>query len=125
MIAGQGPFLTTKVFLPQLRQSKKGVIANISSNAGSISDNGSGGNLAYRVAKAALNMLSVNTAHELKPENIACIALHPGWVKIKMSGYTGYMGPEEAVTRMLEVLDGIDISKTGRFYHRDGHELAW
>lgn len=120
-----GPLLTTKAFLPQLKQSQKAVIANISSNAGSISDNGSGGNLSYRVAKAALNMLSVNTAHELAPDGIACIALHPGWVKTKMSGFTGHMGPDEAVTRMLKVLDGIDMSKTGRFYHRDGHELTW
>ncbi len=98
---------------------------NISSNVGSISDNGSGGNLSYRVAKAALNMLSVNSARELDLEGIACIALHPGWVKTKMSGFTGHMGPDEAVTRMLKVLDGIDMSKTGRFYHRDDQELTW
>jgi hypothetical protein len=35
-----------------------------------------------------------------------------------MSGYTGHMEPDEAVTRMLKVLDSVDISKTGRFYHR-------
>jgi NAD(P)-dependent dehydrogenase (short-subunit alcohol dehydrogenase family) len=93
-------------------------IVNISSNAGSISDNGSDGNLPYRIAKTALNMLSVNTARELAPEGIARIALHPGWVKTKMSGYTGHMGPDEAVARMLKVLDSVDISKTGRFYHR-------
>ncbi|CZT00313.1 related to C-factor [Rhynchosporium agropyri] len=120
-----GPFLTTKAFLPQLRLSKNAVITNISSNAGSISDNDSGGNLSYRVAKAALNMVSVDTARELAPEGIACIALHPGGVKTKMSGFTGHMGPDEAVTRMLKVLDGIDMSKTGRFFHRDGQELAW
>lgn len=70
-------------------------------------------------------MLSANRARELAPERITCIALHPGWAKTKMSGYTGHMGPDEAVARMLKVLDTIDISNTGRFYHRDGHELSW
>jgi NAD(P)-dependent dehydrogenase (short-subunit alcohol dehydrogenase family) len=66
----QGPFFMTKAFLPQLRRSQKAAIVNISSNAGSISDNGSGGNLPYRIAKAALNMLSVNTALELAPKEL-------------------------------------------------------
>lgn len=70
-------------------------------------------------------MLSVNTALELAPENIACVALHPGWIKTRMTDFTGHMDPDEAADRMVKVIDAVDMSKTGKFFHRDGHELKW
>lgn len=33
-------------------------------------------------------------------------------------GFIGLMGPDEVVTRVLKVLDRVDLSKTDRFYHR-------
>ena len=88
-------------------------------------DNTSGGNLSYRTAKAALNQITMTVARELEPENISCVALTPGWVKTKMSGFTGHMEPEEAVERMLKVIDSVDMGKTGTFLHRDGHIVPW
>lgn len=120
-----GPLMTTKAFLPNLRRGHDPKIINISSSAGSISDNRSGGLLSYRVSKAALNMLSVNTALELAAEKIACIALHPGWIKTRMTSFAGHMGPDEAAERMIKVIDAVDMASTGKFFHRDGHELTW
>ncbi|KAH4354166.1 hypothetical protein HBH99_257190 [Parastagonospora nodorum] len=67
----------------------------------------------------------MNTARELADKAITVVALHPGWIKTKMSGFTGHMGPDEAAERMCAVIDTLDISKTAKFYHRDGQELAW
>ena len=106
-------------FLPLSNFSKRTTVRYL------ILDNTSGGNLSYRTAKAALNQITMTVAMELKPENISCVALTPGWVKTKMSGFTGHVEPEEAVERMMKVIDSVDIEKTGTFLHRDGHVVPW
>jgi len=50
----QGPFVTSKHFLPFLSKSLQGRIINISSDFASIADN-TGGNASYRISKCALN----------------------------------------------------------------------
>jgi len=120
-----GPLMTTKAFLPNLRKGNDAKIVNISSLVGSISDNKSGGYTAYRVSKAALNMLSVNTAVELGPEKIACIALNPGWIKTRMTSFRGHRGPDEAAERIVKVIDEVTMSSTGKFLGSDGQELPW
>ena len=56
----------------------KGVIANISSKMGSITDNTSGGTYAYRAAKAALVIVSKSMSVDLAPFGVHVITLHPG-----------------------------------------------
>ncbi|KAG4434300.1 hypothetical protein IFR05_010213 [Cadophora sp. M221] len=124
-ISSVGPFLTIKSFYPQLKKSGSSLVVNISSNAGSISQNASGGNLTYRTSKAALNMITVDLTRELAPVKIALVAMSPGWVKTKMSAWTGPLEPEEAVTRMVKVIDGLNFSYTGTFIHRDGHAVDY
>ncbi|KAH9215508.1 hypothetical protein DL95DRAFT_460940 [Leptodontidium sp. 2 PMI_412] len=76
-ISSVGPFLTVKSFYPQLKKSGSSLVVNISSNAGSISQNASGGNMTYRTSKAALNMITVDLARELAPDKIALVAMSP------------------------------------------------
>ena len=59
-----GPVLLTQAFAPQM--SRGAVIANLSARVGSISDNRLGGWWSYRMSKAALNMATVNMAHEVR-----------------------------------------------------------
>lgn len=70
-------------------------------------------------------MLSVNTALELATQGIVCIALHPGWIKTRMTSFSGDMGPDEAAERMVKVIDSANMSSSGKFFHRDGYELPW
>ena len=53
------------------RMGKGGKVAFISSRAGSIGDNGSGGMYGYRMSKAALNMAGMSLARDLAPKGIA------------------------------------------------------
>ncbi len=50
-----GAVKLVEAFLPQLRRGTRPVIAALSSQMGSIADNGSGGSILYRSSKAALN----------------------------------------------------------------------
>jgi NAD(P)-dependent dehydrogenase (short-subunit alcohol dehydrogenase family) len=70
-------------------------------------------------------MITVDLARELAPDKIACIVMSPGWVQTKMSNWTGPLETEEAVTRMIKVIDGFKYSDTASFWHRDGHQCGW
>ncbi|TPX16036.1 uncharacterized protein E0L32_000370 [Thyridium curvatum] len=124
-ISAVGPFLTTRTFHTQLMKSKSPFVINISSGAGSISGNETGKNISYRTSKTALNMITVDLARELASDNIACIAMSPGWVKTKMSNWTGPLETPEAVARMIAVIDGLKFTDSGTFWHRDGHQCGW
>ena len=60
-----GPLRVQK-FLDGQMVSPGGKVIVISTGMGSINDNGSGGMYAYRVSKAAVNMLAVNMKHTYK-----------------------------------------------------------
>ena len=70
-------------------------------------------------------MITVDLARELAPDKIALVAMSPGWVKTKMSAWTGPLEADEAVTRIVKVIDGLDFSHTGTFFHRDGHTVDY
>ncbi|XP_017461160.1 PREDICTED: C-factor-like, partial [Rhagoletis zephyria] len=82
------PLVLTKALLPQLKASassgQKTIVANISSQMGSIDDNKSGGSYAYRSSKAAQNMISKSLSVDLAPSKIIILALHPGWLQMDM-----------------------------------------
>jgi NAD(P)-dependent dehydrogenase (short-subunit alcohol dehydrogenase family) len=120
-----GPFLTTKACYSQIKKSEKAFLINFSSNVGTISEDGSGGNLAYRTSKTALNMITVDLASELAAEKITFVALSPGWVQTKMTNLTGPAQLREAVENMIKVIESLEPSETPKFLHRKGHEIGW
>lgn len=70
-------------------------------------------------------MITVDLARELAPDKIALVAMSPEWVKTKMSAWTGPLEVDEAVTRMVKVIDVLDFSHTATFVHRDGHTVDY
>lgn len=81
------PLRLTRALLGHLNEGAKVVI--ITSRMGSIADNTSGGQYAYRMSKAAVNTAGVLLAHELKDRGIAVGLLHPGYVRTGMTTATG------------------------------------
>jgi NAD(P)-dependent dehydrogenase (short-subunit alcohol dehydrogenase family) len=120
-----GPAALTQALLPNLRAGKRRIVVNLSSGLGSISQNESGGWIAYRASKAALNQLTRTVAAELKREGFVCIAISPGWVKTDMGGAGASLSPDESVAAMLEVIDRLKPSDTGRFLDHRGREMPW
>jgi NAD(P)-dependent dehydrogenase (short-subunit alcohol dehydrogenase family) len=129
-----GPLRVTQALLPNLAAGAR--IALVSSRAGSIGDNTSGGNYGYRMAKAALNMAGVSLARDLAGREIAVVMLHPGVVDTDMlrSGLNSLRHmvrpgdttpPDIAVRDMLRRIDELTLATSGRFVHRNGQVLPW
>jgi 2-glutathionyl-2-methylbut-3-en-1-ol dehydrogenase len=107
----------------------------LTSRVGSLGDNTSGGDYAYRISKAAANMVARNLHHDLGTRGILVQALHPGMVMThlldvvdpeQMQRYAAaYSSPERAAQRLVAVLDALTAETAGRFQHADGSFLPW
>jgi len=123
-----GPLLVTRALLPNLEAGRKKLIVQISSQMGSLGDvarDGNTGGLAYRSSKSALNMASLLVANELKPRGIACVVMHPGWVRTDMGGPEAHLGPEESARAMLDTISGMSLADSGRYVRYNGEPIAW
>jgi NAD(P)-dependent dehydrogenase (short-subunit alcohol dehydrogenase family) len=120
-----GPAAVSQALLPNLRAGKRRTIVNLSSGLGSVSENDSGGWIAYRVSKAALNQLTRSMAADLKRERFICVVICPGWVRTDMGGSNASLSPGDSVASMLRVIDRLTPADTSRFLDRRGHDNAW
>jgi len=118
------PFLLAKAVLPLIEQSQGKLIA-ISSKMGSIDDNRSGGYLAYRSSKTALNSAWRNLALEVRRRGVAAAVLHPGWVKTRMGGSSAPLEPGDSVADMRRVIEQLSLDETGGFFAYDGATIPW
>jgi NAD(P)-dependent dehydrogenase (short-subunit alcohol dehydrogenase family) len=118
-----GPLVVTARLRTRLAQGSK--VALITSRMGSIDDNSSGGFYGYRMSKAALNMAGKSLAHDLEPQGVAVILLHPGMVKTEMVGDHGQVEPEQAAQGLLARVDALTLATTGGFWHANGERLPW
>ncbi len=119
------PLLLAKALAPAVKRSARKLIANQSSRMGSIADNGSGGFYAYRASKAALNMITMGLAQELRADGVIAVALHPGWVKTRMGGPQAPVTPEDCVAGQQKLFDGLTAADTGGFFDYTGEKLPW
>ncbi|KAK7189052.1 hypothetical protein DPSP01_012678 [Paraphaeosphaeria sporulosa] len=125
-----GPLLLTQALLPYLLLAKEPKVAVMSSRMGSISDNASGGQYAYRASKAAVNAVFKSLAVDLKGKGVAVVLLHPGIVKTKLTAGNEGLGsqavePREAAGDLWRVLQVKGMEESGRWWHRSGEELPW
>lgn len=117
-----GPLRVTRALRPHHARAEDPRLVYVSSVMGSIGDNGDGAYYGYRASKAALNMVVKNLHLDLAPWPV--VALHPGYVHTRMTG-AGNITPEESAAGLVEVIEGVDRSMSGRFFDRFGEELPW
>jgi len=117
----------TQTFLPQLRQSPRARVLNISSTAGSISGKHSHFYYAYSTSKAALNMLTRTMAFDLATQGITVVAITPGWVQTDMGGSDAKLTPHESASALAALAGRITPADAGTFLERDGKPCphAW
>lgn len=129
-----GPALVAKHFLPVMPRGRRAVLAALSARVGSIGDNRLGGWHGYRASKAALNMLMRNLAIEERRRNDRSIVvtLHPGTVDTALSKpfqanvQPGRLfDPERAALQLLDVIEGLKIPDSGKFFDYEGAEIPF
>lgn len=106
---------------PHLRASR-GRIVNVSSGAGAIDGMGAG-TPAYSTSKAALNVLTIKLAAELRSDGVLVNAVCPGWVATDMGGGGG-RPIDEGARGIVWAVELDDDGPTGGFF-RDGRLIPW
>ena len=119
------PLLMAQAFLNQVLAGKLKIIATVSSKMGSIDDNTSGSEYAYRTSKAAVNQVMKSLSIDLESKGIKTVALHPGWVRTDMGGPDALIDTVESVTGMRKVLAQLTRQQSGQFIGYDGALILW
>jgi NAD(P)-dependent dehydrogenase (short-subunit alcohol dehydrogenase family) len=117
------PLAVTHALLERLAPAAK--VAVITSRMGSLADNTSGSRYGYRMSKAAANMMAVSLSRDLAPRGIAVAILHPGFVRTGMTGFNGYIDPQEAAEGLLARLEEAIAGEEPVFRHANGTLLPW
>ncbi|MCJ1238360.1 hypothetical protein MMC14_006349 [Varicellaria rhodocarpa] len=110
----------TSTFLPLLRKGTQRKVVNISSTTlGSI-------NMApiyqqfpvpaYKVSKAALNMLTVQYALNYRKEGFTFIAISPGWLQTGLGGSNADLPVDTGAKAVLEIVHGNGKEANGKFF---------
>ncbi len=116
------PYLLAKALLPEVKAAG-GKLIVVSTRMGSLEDNDSGGFLAYRSSKTALNMAWQTLA--LANPDLAVAMLHPGWVQTRMGGQSAPVTPQQSIAGMREVIDGLTPADNGAFRDYQGNTVPW
>jgi NAD(P)-dependent dehydrogenase (short-subunit alcohol dehydrogenase family) len=116
------PYLLAQALTDEVRQAGGKLVA-VSTRMGSLADNSSGGFLAYRSSKTALNMAWQTLA--LANPDLACAVLHPGWVQTRMGGASAPVTPHDSIAGMREVIERLTPADSGAFLDYQGQRVPW
>jgi NAD(P)-dependent dehydrogenase (short-subunit alcohol dehydrogenase family) len=125
-----GVFRVTKTLLPLLKKSKHGRIVNMSSGLGSLTRTADPSSplmsrnmlLAYCSSKAALNMITVQFANELKSDRIKVNAANPGFTATDMNQHRGLRTVEQGAATPVRLALLPDDGPTAGVFSDDGAE---
>jgi len=118
------PFKMIEAFQDHLRRSDRKIVVNVSSVMGSIADT-SGGHVAYRTTKAALNMVTKVLAGDLAGDGIIVFSIHPGWVRTDMGGPDGDVSADESAVVLRAIFENLSPADTGKYINYTGEDLPW
>lgn len=126
-----GPLRVTQAMLSLIRKSTSGRIVNMSSELASLTLNGDPAwkfaqskLLGYCASKAALNMLTVQLASELRGTNIKVNSADPGFTATDLNQFRGEQTIGEGAMEPVRLALLDDDGPTGGFSGRDS-ELPW
>jgi NAD(P)-dependent dehydrogenase (short-subunit alcohol dehydrogenase family) len=123
-INSMAPLRIAQAFRRNLRKGHAKKLVTITSKMGSTAQH-SGGYLAYRSSKAAVNNVMRGLAQAWKADGIVVVLLHPGWVKTDMGGENADLELHESIDGMKRVIAELAPADSGRFLDYRGKELPW
>ena len=127
-----GTLAVTQAMLPLLRKAPAARIVNLSSGLASLEKNGDPAwdfaafkLIGYNASKAALNMLTVQLAYELRDTGIKVNSVSPGFVATDMNEHRGTMTVEEGAAGPVRLALLPADGPSGRFFSSDGGFYPW
>jgi NAD(P)-dependent dehydrogenase (short-subunit alcohol dehydrogenase family) len=124
-----GTLAVIQAMLPLLRRSASGRIVNVSSGLGSLTHNGDPKSelagvrlMGYNASKAALNMLTVQLAGELREAGIKVNSADPGFTATDLNGHRGYQTIPQGAAAAIRLALLPDDGPTGSFFSAGGQE---
>ncbi len=122
-----GPIAVTQALLPLLRKAPAARIVNVSSGLGSLAQNGDPNYfgafakfLGYNSSKAALNMLTVQLAYELRDTPIKVNSADPGYTATDLNEHRGTQTIEEGSAETLRLALLPEDGPTGTYSNNEG-----
>lgn len=119
------PHRVAEAFTAHLERGDRRLLVTITSGLASIGENTSGGWIAYRSSKAAVNMVMRSLAVELASRRMTCVVVSPGWVQTDMGGPGAPLTPAESVAALRRLFARLGPSDSGKFFSYDGKEVSW
>jgi NAD(P)-dependent dehydrogenase (short-subunit alcohol dehydrogenase family) len=126
-----GALTVTQAMLPLLRKSSAARIVNVSSTLGSLNMQSDWASpfaafksIGYAGSKAALNMLTVNLAYELRDTPVKVNSACPGYVATDLNHHSGPRTVEQGAAIIVHLATLDDAGPTGGFFN-DAGPIAW
>ncbi|CAG8891919.1 unnamed protein product [Penicillium egyptiacum] len=136
------PHLVSRAFLRLLRKGGKKTMINMSTTLGSIAMADAFRPLstpAYKISKAALNMLTVQYAQQYADEGFTFLAISPGWLRTDLGGHRADLSVEVGAEKVLDIIKKATPEQNGRLVNihvpgwetregpnqYDGKEIPW
>jgi NAD(P)-dependent dehydrogenase (short-subunit alcohol dehydrogenase family) len=118
-----GPLRVIEACVDHVARSSRKLVVTITSGMGSLADNASGGSIAYRSSKAAVNMVIRSAAIDLAPRGIACVLVSPSWVRTDMGGATATLSPTDSVAGLRQIIETFGAAQSGKLFHYMGESI--
>jgi NAD(P)-dependent dehydrogenase (short-subunit alcohol dehydrogenase family) len=124
-----GPLRLVQFLLPNLLAAQDPIIVNVTSRLGSLSAQARGDfvnlstSYAYKISKAAQNMLTVSLAQDLQGR-VRCWAVHPGKLTTAMGQADASKDPGIAARELRELVESGDRTSP-RFCSLGEQNLNW
>jgi NAD(P)-dependent dehydrogenase (short-subunit alcohol dehydrogenase family) len=120
-----GPARVCGAFVDNLTAGERPVAVNISSTLASIASTWLAGRYAYRTSKAALNMLTRSIGEWYAKRGIILVSISPGWTRTEMGGPKATNSAEDSVKGVRNVIAGLTMAETGKFFNFNGQPMPW
>ncbi|KAJ5513759.1 Short-chain dehydrogenase/reductase SDR [Penicillium fimorum] len=134
--------LVSRAFLPLMRKGEKKTVINISTTVGSIAMADAFQHLktpAYKISKAALNMLTVQYAQQYGGDGFTFLAISPGWLRTDLGSNRADLPVETGAEKVLDIIKMATPDQNGKFVnihvsgsetqaganYYDGKEVPW
>lgn len=119
------PLKLTEALVEHVARSEQKKVVSITSGMGSMGGHASTGAYAYRSSKAALNMVMLTAANELRSRGISVAVISPGWVRTDMGGSGATLSVQQSAAGIRKVIDKLNVAISGQFFNVSGENLPW